>query len=107
MRPRRPNVQFRLSAPLGYTRVSVGENGDDRAVRDRYSDGHAFQASAMAGVDVSGSNSGAYLNFEFTARFFGRDHTTTLVSDPAVSATERQTVTDRSLMMVAGFLYHP
>jgi hypothetical protein len=105
-RGRRPNVQWRLALPLGFTRVYMsGASG--RAVEATNTDGNGFQMAAIGGVDLAGLHYGGYIQLEYVLRVFGSTRTSVSQQEPFVTAHDDFDFVDHSFLIVTGVLFRP
>lgn len=103
---RRPDVQLRLAAPVGFTHAWVNA-GDGILVAEHYSQGNGFHAGLTGGIDLSGAHHGIYLDVSYVFRTFWLDHTARLLASPEVSTSESYHFIDTEILLSVGYSYRP
>jgi hypothetical protein len=101
---RRPNIEWRIGLPLGYTRAWINP-GQNREVEESFSAAHGMNLSVVAGVDIVGKHHGGFIDVAYAVHLTWLTHTATLKSDRSVQSKESYRYLDQALLLGVGYVY--
>jgi hypothetical protein len=103
-RARRPNVEWRIGIPFGYTRAWFNP-GKGYAVEETFSTGHGMNLSLVAGIDILGKHHGGFVDLAYALHLTWLTHTATLKSDASVQTEQSYRYFYRGLVLGSGYVY--
>jgi hypothetical protein len=101
---RRPNIEWRIGMPFGYTRAWFNP-GKDRAVEENFSTAHGMNLSLVAGIDILGKHHGGFVDLAYALHLTWLSHTATLKSDESVQAKQSYRYLDLGVVFGSGYVY--
>jgi hypothetical protein len=103
-RARRPNIEWRIGIPFGYTRAWFSP-GTGRAVEETFSTGHGMNFSLVVGIDLLGKHHGGFVDLAYAFHLTWLTHTSTLKSDESVQTQQSNRHFARGLVLGSGYVY--
>jgi hypothetical protein len=103
-RARRPNIEWRIGIPLGYTQAWFSP-GKSRAVEETFSTGRGMNLSLVAGIDILGKHHGGFVDLGYALHLTWLTHSATLKSDNSVRTKQSYRYVEQGLALGCGYVY--
>jgi hypothetical protein len=104
LQARRPNIEWRIGMPIGYTRAWF-KPGKGRAVEETFSAAQGINLSLVVGIDILGKHHGGFVDLTGALHMTWLTHTATLKSDESVQTKQSYRYFDRALVLGTGYVY--
>jgi hypothetical protein len=102
--PRRPNIEWRIGIPVGYTRAWFNP-GQGRAVEEAFSTAHGMNLSLVAGIDILGKHHGGFIDLTYAFHLTWLTHGATLKSDESVRTKQSYRYFEQGAFLGFGYVY--